>query len=206
MVRSIWLWPFHGRTSGTAQPADGQGMGRLRRFLRDTRGVAALEFSMLAMPFFLLLFSMFEVGLTYTADTLLQNAVNETARKIRTGEVQSDPTMTAEKFRDMVCDHISILLACDSHLKIDVREFTSFGGAGFSSPLTAGGSFRPDTDFKFEPGEACAVVLVRAFYAWTPITPGLGEAMGNMGDSGDHLLQGTAAIRNEPYQTSRPTC
>lgn len=206
MVRWTRPWPFHDRTPKAASPAERRQCGRVRRFLRDTRGVAALEFSMLAMPFFLLLFSMFEVGLTYTADTLLQNAVNETARRIRTGEVQSDPTMTAEKFRDMVCDHISVLLACDDHLKIDVREFTSFGGAGFTSPLTSGGSFRPDTDFKFEPGEACAVVLVRAFYAWTPITPGLGEAMGNMGTSGDHLLQGTAAIRNEPYQTSRPTC
>lgn len=206
MVRWIRPWPFHDRTPKAANPAERRRGGRVRRFLRDTRGVAALEFSMLAMPFFLLLFSMFEVGLTYTADTLLQNAVNETARRIRTGEVQSDPTMTAEKFRDMVCDHISVLLACDDHLKIDVREFTSFGGAGFTSPLAADGSFRPDTDFKFEPGAACAVVLVRAFYAWTPITPGLGQAMGNMGTSGDHLLQGTAAIRNEPYQTSRPTC
>jgi Flp pilus assembly protein TadG len=160
---------------------------------------------MLAMPFFLLLFSMFEVGLTYTADTLLQNAVNETARMIRTGEVQMDPSMSQQKFRQMVCDRISVLLSCDSHLKIDVREFTSFGGAGFSSPLTPGGAFVDDSNFKFQPGDACSVVLVRAFYAWDPITPGLGAALGNM-NNGDHLLTGTAAVRNEPFSTSHPTC
>lgn len=182
-----------------------QKAGRARRFLKDTSGVAALEFAMLGPPFFLLLLSMFEVGMTYTADTLLQNAVNETARMIRTGEVQSDATMTQEKFRDMVCERISILLACDENLKIDVREFTSFSGAGFNSPLTAGGEFRPDSDFRFQPGEPCSVVLVRAFYSWTPITPGLGEAMANM-SNGERLLQATAAIRNEPFLTSRPTC
>ena len=52
---------------------------------------------------------------------------------------------------------------------------------------------------------SCSVVLVRAFYSWTPITPGLGDAMANM-SNGAHLLQATAAIRNEPFSTSRPTC
>ena len=83
----------------------------------------------------------------------LQNAVNETSRMIRTGQVQSDATMTPQKFRDMVCERISILLACDENLKIDVREFTSFGGTGFSDffeqvfgSRRAGGS-RPQNDF-----------------------------------------------------------
>lgn len=199
------LWPFHSRTANGQTSTTSQKPGRIRRFLRDTRGVAALEFSMLAPPFFLLLLSMFEVGMTYTADTLLQNAVNETARMIRTGQIQADATMNQQKFRQLVCDRISVLLACDQNLKIDVREFTSFGGTGFTSPLTAGGGFIPDSQFRFQPGDACSVVLVRAFYSWTPITPGLGEAMGNM-SNGAHLLQGTAAVRNEPFSTSRPTC
>mgnify|MGYP000865335128 CR=1 FL=1 len=205
MAWRMRLWPFHSRTKRSETRTAPQKAGRAKRFLKDTRGVAALEFAMLGPPFFLLLLSMFEVGMTYTADTLLQNAVNETSRMIRTGQVQSDATMTPQKFRDMVCERISILLACDENLKIDVREFTSFGGTGFSDPLTSGGTFRPDTDFRFEPGQPCSVVLVRAFYSWTPITPGLGDAMANM-SNGAHLLQATAAIRNEPFSTSRPTC
>ena len=43
--------------------------GQLGRLMRDVRGVAALEFGFIAPPFFLLLFSMFEVGLTYTETT-----------------------------------------------------------------------------------------------------------------------------------------
>lgn len=204
MVRLQRFWPFRFRTAGTDAAPAPQKPGRVRRFLRDVRGVAALEFAMLGPPFFLILFSMFEVGLTYTADTLLQNAVNETARLIRTGEVNVNNT-SREQFRQMVCDRINIILACDDHLKIDVREFTSFSGSGFTSPLTSGGTFRPDSDFRWQPGAPCSVVLVRAFYAWSPITPGLGDAMGNMRD-GEQLLQATTAVRNEPFDRARPVC
>ncbi len=176
--------------------------GRLSRFARDIRGVAALEFGFIAPPFFFLLFSMFEVGLTYTADAVLQSAVNDTARMIRTGQVQSE-NLTKEQFRDLVCENINVLLSCDQRLQIDVRKFTAFSGAGFTSPLDGNGNFR--NDYKFEPGAPCDVVLVRAFYAWDPVTPGLGDYMSNMGGGG-RLLQGTAAVRNEPYLVGGPVC
>ena len=176
--------------------------GRIRRFMRDVRGVAALEFGFIAPPFFFLLFSMFEVGLTYTADAVLQSAVNDTARMIRTGQVQSQ-SMTREQFRTLVCDNINVLLSCDQRLQIDVRRFTAFGGAGFSSPLDAEGNFRDD--YRFEPGVPCDVILVRAFYEWDPVTPGLGDFMSNMGGGG-RLLMGTAAVRNEPYLVGGPSC
>jgi len=180
----------------------------LRRFARDVRGVAALEFAMIAPPFFLLLFSMFEVGMTYTADVVLQNAVNETARMIRTGQVQSE-SLTREQFRDRICERVSVLLSCDERLKVDVRRFSRFSGAGFTNPLDASGEF--NNDFRFEPGSPCDVVMVRAFYKWDPLTPGLGEAMMNMGNDGHgnataRLLQANAAIRNEPFQSAGPTC
>lgn len=176
--------------------------GRLRRFMRDVRGVAALEFGFIAPPFFFLLFSMFEVGLTYTADAVLQSAVNDTARMIRTGQVQSQ-SLTREQFRTLVCENISVLLSCDARLQIDVRRFTAFGGAGFSDPLDSNGNFRDD--YRFEPGNPCDVILVRAFYEWDPVTPGLGDYMSNMG-SGGRLLMGTAAVRNEPYEVGGPSC
>jgi hypothetical protein len=172
------------------------------RFIRDVRGSAALEFGFIAPPFFMILFSMFEVGLTFTADAVLQNAVNETARMIRTGQVQSGG-VSQIMFRQLVCDNINVLLNCDERLQIDVRKFTAFNAASFTNPLDANGNFR--TDYKYEPGVPCDVILVRAFYRWDPVTPGLGDFMSNMGGGG-RLLQGTAAIRNEPYQVGGPIC
>lgn len=176
--------------------------GRIRRFMRDVRGVAAIEFGFIAPPFFFLLFSMFEIGLTYTADAVLQNAVNDTARMIRTGQVDSQD-ITDVQFRAEVCNRINVLLDCDGdRLQIDVRKFDGFGGAGFSSPLDADGKFRDD--YKYEPGGPCDVILVRAFYKWNAVMPGLDRLMSNMKDG--RLLMGTAAIRNEPYIVGGSSC
>ncbi len=180
-------------TNGT-RPRDG--------FLRNARGSAALEFAMLAPAFFALLFSMFEIGITYAADALLQNAINETARLIRTGQAQG-AGMTRQQFRDEVCERINVLLSCDERLEIDVREFDRFADASFEDPLDANGHFRDD--FRYEPGTACSVVLVRGFYAWSPMTPTLGSFLANMAD-GDRVIQVTTAIRNEPFNNGQSGC
>jgi Flp pilus assembly protein TadG len=55
------------------------------RLRRDRSGSAAVEFAMIAAPFFLLLFAMIEVAAVFFTGTVLENAVLETARQIRTG-------------------------------------------------------------------------------------------------------------------------
>jgi Flp pilus assembly protein TadG len=167
----------------------------LRRFRRNTRGSAALEFAMIAPVFFAFLFPMFEVGITFAADAVLQNAVNDAARQIRTGAVQS-AGLTATGFRQMVCDKLTIPLTCDNALlKVDVRVGTAFGAA-----LDQNGQFR--NDYQFNPGGPGDVVVVRVLYAWKPLTPYLGRFMDAMRDNGQGkaILQATAAFRNEPYQ------
>lgn len=166
----------------------------LARFRRSTRGSAAVEFAMIAPVFFAFLFPMFEIGITFAADAVLQNAVNDAARQIRTGAVQTGG-LTATGFRNLVCENLTVPLTCDdSLLKIDVRTGTSFGAA-----LTDDGEFRDD--YQFNPGGAGDVVVVRALYAWKPLTPYLGKFMQAMrdGDQGKAILQATAAFRNEPY-------
>ena len=144
--------------------------------------------------------------MTFAADTVLQSAVNETVRKIRTGEFQmgvAESGLTLpqakERFRAMVCDEAAVLLDC-AYLQIDVRKYKDFD-AGRDGPTQPDGSFK--TNFAFDPGAQGDVVLMRAFYAWKPIAPGLGEIMQNM-SGGRHLLQATAAVRNEPYPNVTP--
>ena len=132
----------------------------------------------------------------------MQNAINETARLIRTGQAQG-AGMTRQQFRDEVCERINVLLSCDERLEIDVREFNRFADASFEDPLDANGHFRDD--FRYEPGSACSVVLVRGFYAWSPMTPTLGSFLANMAD-GDRVIQVTTAIRNEPFNNGQSGC
>ncbi len=45
-------------------------------FRRDTRGNAAVEFALIAFPFFFLLLAMIETALATTAGVMLNNAVD----------------------------------------------------------------------------------------------------------------------------------
>ena len=49
---------------------------------------------MIALPFFLLIFAMIEVSLSFTAQQVMANATDDIARQLRTGEIttpQSSP-------------------------------------------------------------------------------------------------------------------
>ena len=59
---------------------------------RDERGSAAIEFAIIAPIFFFLMFVIAETALVFIAEQVMDNAVFETARLIRTGQVQARRT------------------------------------------------------------------------------------------------------------------
>ena len=78
-----------------------------------------------------------------------------------------------------------------------------FSSASNSSPLDAAGNMSTLTAFNV--GNACDVVLVRAFYKWPVFTPGLNYFLANVA-GGYHLLSSAAAFRNEPFTTTTGGC
>ena len=191
-----------------------------RRLRTDAeKGSAAIEFAMVAPPFFLLLMATIESGVMFFAQSTLQNAVNDAARLVRTGQSacftkDSSGTcmsMTADQFRTQICNEVNILLqVCtkdssgNSDLQFDVKAYSAgFGGVTNSSPLDTHGDLPNLT--AFNTGNACDVVLVRAYYRWPVITPGLNILLANMRGS-YHLLATAAAFRNEPYVNNVSGC
>ncbi|NKF34118.1 pilus assembly protein, partial [Pseudomonas sp. BGM005] len=61
----------------------------LRRLLGDRQGVAAIEFAILALPLFIMLFGIIEVSLMFFVNSALDASVHKISRMIRTGEVAS---------------------------------------------------------------------------------------------------------------------
>jgi Flp pilus assembly protein TadG len=167
----------------------------LSRFKKAQGGATAVEFAMVATPFFLLLTCVFDVSLIFFAQTTLDNGILAAARQIRTGAVQSNH-ITQQQFRQMVCNDISALLGCDSRLAIDVRNFTDFGHVTTPAVLDANGNMTGA--MAFQPGAAGDVVLVRAFYTWPMLTPVSGLSFVNMAGS-KRLLEASIAFRNEPF-------
>jgi hypothetical protein len=91
-----------------------------------------------------------------------------------------------------------------SDLQFDVTAYPAgFTGVTNSSPLDAGNNLPNLATFNV--GNACDVVLVRAFYRWPVFTPGLATLLANMAGN-NHLLASAAAFRNEPYTTTTGGC
>jgi Flp pilus assembly protein TadG len=167
----------------------------LSRFRRAQEGVSAIEFSMVALPFFIMLFAIFDVGLIMFATTTLQNGVLAAARQIRTGQAQA-MNMTAAQFRTLVCNEINMFLGCDARLGIDVRKFSGFSNVQLPTALDQNGNLAGN--MTFDPGGPGDVVVVRAFYTWPMLTPVAGTQFVNMA-GGHRLLVASMAFRNEPF-------
>jgi Flp pilus assembly protein TadG len=166
----------------------------LQRFRKRNDGAATVELAMVVMPFFALIFAIFEVALIYLGTSSLDNGLTAAARQIRTGQAQSG-NMTDAQFRQLVCDRITPLLACDSRLVIDVRRFGSFGGIVAPPPLDGSGNFAGGN--VFQTGAAGDIIIARAYYAWPLVSP-TSYVFSNM-TGNQFMLSASTAFRNEPF-------
>lgn len=172
---------------------------RTRRSARE--GSSVIEFAMVAFPFFFMMFAIIEIGLIFVTDSILENAVIETGRIIRTGQADASG-MTAAQFKTELCDHMSIFSTqCPSRASVDVRVIPQFAGANPPDP-TAGATFDP-TLLTYSRGAPGSLMLIRVWYTQPLFTPFLAQALSKMSD-GNTILIATTAFRNEPFTQANP--
>ena len=169
---------------------------RFKRFADDKRGLAAVEFAMIAAPFFFMIFGLLEICLIFIMSAVLDHAVAEASRPLRTGEAQG-AAMDEDQFRAAVCGELMGMLDCNNRLHIDVQTIDGFASTPSGSPLDMTGEVDADT-FSFNPGGPNDVVAVRVFYEWSLLTPLMSMPLKNMSGN-KHLLQSSAVFRNEPF-------
>jgi Flp pilus assembly protein TadG len=164
----------------------------LRKLIRQQDGVAAVEFSFVAVPFFLLLFAILQTGIVFFGGQALETAVADSARLIMTGQAQTQ-NLTQSTFKNEVCKRIYGLFDCNK-MYVDVRTFTNFSYS-LPSPLDSDGNIQ--NNMVYQPGNAGDIVVVRLIYPMSVYVKLLGLA--NM--AGDQrMLVATAVFRNEPYE------
>ena len=169
--------------------------GLLRRFSRAQEGATAVEFAFVAVPFFMLVFAIFELGLVFLVSMTLENALMTVDRKIRTGEFKNG-SGAKQAFVDAVCTEMPVPLAsCQAAISLDVRVLPSFAGAiAPKRPLI--------DDTCWNPGGANSIVLVRGYYKWPVITPLLQNAASSA--DGHREITFAAVFRNEPNDMPVP--
>lgn len=170
--------------------------GLTRRLMREPSGATAVEFGLIAVPFFFLMMAIIETAMVFWAGQLLESGVSQSGRLIRTGQVQSQG-MDEQGFRTVLCGELGVMFDCDGRLAIDVQRVERFDDADLTRPpVDADGNF--NGTFGFDPGTGGQTVIVRAFYRWPILFNFLGLDAGDIGGR-QRLLMATTAFRNEPF-------
>lgn len=166
------------------------------RFRRDERGATAVEFGLIAVPFFALMFAILETALVFFSGQALETAVGNVSRLVRTGQAQQD-SLTADAFKEAICDQVYRLFDCAGGLHVDVRTYPTFAAMTMTPPMDDEGNLDPE-DFTYNIGARESIVVVRAYYEYPVYVTGLGNDLRNLGN-GKHLVAAAAAFRNEPF-------
>jgi pilus assembly protein Flp/PilA len=177
----------------------------LVQFRRHQGGATAVEFGLIAIPFFALIFAVIEMALMFWTNQELETAVSQISRQLLTGESKqrynnTDPAQNTAKFKQDICDFASQLLDC-SKLTVDVRTYASFAaaqtGTAGSNPLQ-GGALNTD-GFGYTQPQGGQIVVVRAVLAYPVLFSGWSDALVNITQTKEHALVASTAFRTEPF-------
>jgi Flp pilus assembly protein TadG len=183
------------------------GLGRklLRRYVKSERGATAVEFAFVGGPFLYMLGVIIEAGSMLFTQFALQNAVQDTARTIRTGQVQACG-LSSSGFKTKMCTAAGYLPQCASKALVNVQTASNFSNlkATMVNPLTVG--FNPDgtaPPLSWAPGTAQTAQGVVVTMDWSFHLPWM-SMLANTGDTTKRRLVGMAIFRNEPFPSGAP--
>lgn len=169
--------------------------GFVRSFRKNNDGATAVEFALVAGPFFFFLLALIEIAAMFFAETVIDNAVLESARLIRTGQLQGGGG-DAASFREEVCERIDVIADCDN-MVFEVAVFEDFDGIEPTPPIGDDGSLNGG-NMGFDPGDAGDIVLVRVYYAYPLVLPNMFGSVANLPDN-QRLIMSSTVFRNEPF-------
>jgi Flp pilus assembly protein TadG len=168
----------------------------LRRFRRNRRGSAAVEFALVAPVFFALLFAIIETALVFFAGQVLETAVQDSGRLLFTNQ-SNCAGMSQADFKQNICDRVSVLMSC-AGVDVDVRSYAAGTAITIADPIVSG-SYASNSIYQ---PPACNTttdtVVVRGFYQWPLVVTGLGYNIANINRgtaSSKRLLAATSAFR-----------
>jgi Flp pilus assembly protein TadG len=166
-------------------------------FIRQTKrlasqddGVTAIEFALLALPFFALIGAILETGMFLLGSQIFDSAVDDAARLIMIGEAKS---YSAADFRTKVCERTFGLINCPG-IKLRTRPIANFAVADTTPPVDENGDWILVE--QFAPGNSRQVILVEAYYKWNTF---LGFDFGFSKYGSSLIISSARVFMNEPF-------
>lgn len=172
----------------------------LRIFARNERAATAVEFALVALPLFAIIFAALQAAIVLLAQQELDYATDEAGRLIMTGQVSSQQGttgyLTQAQFAQKVCSYLPALFNC-SNLMINMQTASSFSGVNTSAPSYTTLQKNQWSYSTGQHGLTPDTVILQVMYEW----PIFGSIMSfDLADlaNGTRLLIGTSVFKNEP--------
>jgi Flp pilus assembly protein TadG len=166
---------------------------------RHQGGAAAIEFGLLAVPFFMIVGATLETALVFLSSQILDSAVQDAARLIRTGQAHA-PNFEREDFRASICQRTYGMFGDCSDMFIDVAPISNFSSAVIAPPVdrtcTADCDWTENEDY--DEGETSSYVLVQVYYRWPVMLNFVRVGTEDLAD-GSRLMGSAIVFRNEPF-------
>lgn len=171
---------------------------KLFSWIRRDEGSVAVEFALISIPFIYCTIAIIELSMFFAATNMLEGGVNQSARMIRTGQLQNQTEQPPEDaFREELCDNLFVLIDCDEvQIEVVAMPDGSFSSIDDYQPAYDGdGNFVPRA---FDAGGSGDVVLIRAYYNYQLMTPMFAQIFSN-NDEATIPIMSTVVLESEPY-------
>ncbi len=175
--------------------------GLFKRFRRERKGAATVEFVILLPAYLTVLIASYEAGIMMVRHAMLERGVDLAVRSLRLGTPQPP---TFEEFKTSVCDNTMIIANCNEVVQVELRPVSTTAW----NPLSAGANcidvnstIDPIDQTEFSVGVNNELMMVRVCGLYQPLFPTttFGMEMPDVG-SGHYALVVTSAFVNEPSQ------
>lgn len=179
----------------------GRPRGFLAGFLRNRDGSTAIEFTLLSIPFAVLVFAILETCISFAGQQVMANITDDIARQIRTGQLKPGPALTETTLKTMICDKLDVIVSpagCIASLYVDLREYPTFAAAAAVRVKLTSDRDLDTTGFDVDPGLSQSKNMLRVFYKWPVITDFMSKLVSNI-KGGKTLHIATATWQNEPF-------
>lgn len=180
----------------------------LRRFGRDESGTTAVEFGLIALPFTAVLVGMMMVCVYYFKVLEVENAVYQSSRDLRVGNLQQglgaynglSGDALKDAFKAAMCNRMANAGDCATNMRVMVQARSDFASIVEPNCKDGSGNLISNTtaNSNWDAGAASSVVVVTGCYQWSFGGPMPFLNIGSM-PSGNYLIQASYAARTEPY-------
>jgi pilus assembly protein Flp/PilA len=172
----------------------------IKRFQRSQDGATAIEFALIAGPFFLLFFAIVETVMMLWTNAVLEQAVSEASRAVLTGTSRTrytaeDSAANTRAFTQAICNYAPGFIDCE-RLRVDVRSYASFEEAAAGSAPSNG--VLNTSSFAYRQPRAGEIVVVRGVLEYSAFLTQWSNVFAS-DDGSRRVLVASTAFRTEPF-------